>query len=115
MSLGVAMPGPKENPASRAAASSRGLHPGETPKAAPAPRAACNWSTVRIVPIPAVISGTSRRMARNASSAAGVRRVNSITSIPPASNARAKGVASLASSTTSTATTPAAEILSAKV
>ena len=80
--------------------------PGATPNAAPAAWTSFTCCGVRIVPTPTTSSGTSARMQRSAVIATGVRRVSSMQSTPPASNARASGTASSAASTTSTAMTP---------
>ena len=108
ISVGVHTPGANESPASRAAVTTRGFIPGATPNAAPAALASRTCSTVRIVPAPTIISGTSARIRRKASIATGVRSVNSTQSTPPASNALATGTAASTDSKINTANTPLA-------
>ncbi|MEJ0065689.1 MAG: hypothetical protein WDM85_09805 [Caulobacteraceae bacterium] len=112
-SLAVAIPGRNGRPDRVAASDRAGVRPGETMNFAPAFIAASTSAAVTAVPTPGMASGTSRSMARIASSAAPVRRVISIARMPPATNAFASGTACAASSITTTGITgPAARISS---
>src|SRR5690606_8617017 len=110
ISPAVAIPGRKGTPASMAAAPSRSVRPGETMNLLPASIAALSSSGLVTVPAPTIAPSTSR-IARIASSAAGVRRVTSRTRSPPATSASASATASSASSTTSTGITGAVCII----
>ena len=74
---------------------------------APASTADLHWSSVRTVPAPTSISGQDSATAAMLSRAAAVRKVISITSMPPARRALAVGTASPALSRTATGTMPA--------
>ena len=110
ISPGVAVPGTISAPLERTYCTVSGLNPGLTINLAPASsaRSTCSW--VRTVPAPTSISGTSRTIARIASSAAAVRNVTSATGRPPATRAFASGTAFLASSMAITGTMPTLEI-----
>ena len=83
--------------------------PGETIKPAPADTAALHCSRFMTVPAPTSISGQADATAAMLSFAAAVRKVISITSIPPARSAFAVGTASSALSSTTTGTIQARE------
>src|SRR5689334_24966752 len=90
----VAQPGSTGTGASASAdARSNGV-PGLTRYFAPAEIAAAMSDTRVTVPTPTTQSGTSAAMALIASSAALVRSVTSMTGSPPATSARASGMAS---------------------
>ena len=104
-SLGVITPGTKGNWAARTASTSAGVQPGDRAKRAPASTTRCTSATRVTVPAPRCISGTARATASMAASPASVRRVISITSMPPANRAWARGTAWAASVKAMTGTT----------
>src|SRR5262249_29738721 len=79
--------------------------PGEIAKAAPAWMQFCRSVSFSTVPAPTRHSGAWLLIARIASSAAGVRKVTSITLMPPLSKARARSGAAAASSIVTTGIT----------
>src|SRR5262245_22777383 len=101
----VAQPGSTGTAVSASASTSAGGVPGLTRNWAPASQARATSTGSVNVPTPAITSGTSAMMMRNASSAASVRNVTSITGKPPAASARASGTASATRSMVSTGMT----------
>ena len=88
-SLALATPGKNGKPRACTALASSGVHPGDTPKAAPAAMARSTSSGVSKVPAPISASGAALRISIKASSAEGVLRTTSKTSTPPSTSVRA--------------------------
>src|SRR4051794_28180644 len=104
-SLTVAAAGRCGSPVSCIAAARSSVVPGETRNCAPAESACLACSGTTIVPAPTRMSGTLLAICSMQSSAAGVRRVSSITGTPPSTRARATGTAWATSSSTTTGMT----------
>ena len=107
ISVGVTQPGVTATPLSTHQRTTSSSKPGETMNLAPHSTACLHWSRVMTVPAPTSMSGQLSATALMESAAAAVRKVISMTSMPPESMALAVGTASLASSMTTTGTTPA--------
>ena len=105
ISVGVTQPGVTVTSFSTHQRTTSSSKPGDTINFAPHSTACLHCSSVTTVPAPTNISGQPSATALMASGAAAVRNVISITSIPPARSALAVGIASLASSRTTTGTT----------
>ena len=103
-SEGVTVPGSTGTSSSMQRLTTSASKPGLTMKPAPAATASSTCSTVRTVPAPTLISGTSSCMALMHSAAQAVRKVTSAEGMPPATSARAMGTASSTLSRTTTGT-----------
>jgi hypothetical protein len=89
-SLAVATPGNAASPTDRQRRTTGSASPGLTTNRAPAAATSSTWSGTSTVPAPTCMPGSAARR-RLDSSPASVRKVISMTSIPPSSRASARG------------------------